>query len=285
MIQNLSGKKAPVLIKKASGEVEEFSTEKLERSLLNAGAKKDTVYEIVSHIHDWIYPGISTKAIYSRAFSLLRKEKTSSSLRYKLKKAILEMGPTGYPFEALIGELFHRQGFEIEVGIIVEGHCVSHEMDVIASKDQKMNLVECKYHKDQGRHVSIQVPLYVKSRVEDIVNKRKENPDYKNYSFKAWVVTNTRFSEDSIGYASCSGMELLGWDYPNGNGLKERLEKFSIYPVTVLNNLTIKEKRQLMEEGIVSCSQLSEKKEVLKELNMNPRKYKNLLKELHDIIS
>ncbi|MCF8390346.1 MAG: restriction endonuclease [Bacteroidales bacterium] len=274
-----------ILIKKASGEEEIFSPEKLKRSLINAGAQEETVKKIVADVEQWISPGIPTRKIYSRAFSLLRREKTCSSLRYRLKQAILELGPTGYPFEVLTGQLFQHMGFETEVGLILEGKCVTHEMDVIATKDSSQHLVECKYHKDQGKHVSIQVPLYVRSRVDDIIAKRQEMAEFKNFTFTAWVITNTRFSDDSVQYSNCRGLKLLAWNYPPGNGLKENIEKFKIYPVTVLRNLNIKEKQFLLEHNIVTCSQLSENFDTLRASGINKAKFNNLKKELADILN
>lgn len=272
-----------ILIKKASGDEEPFSSDKLERSLQNAGAKRETIKKIVRDIESWISPGITTRKIYARAFSILRHEKTNSPLRYRLKKAILELGPTGYPFEILSGELFQRMGFNTEVGVVVEGKCVSHEMDVIATNQSTQQLVECKYHKDQGKHVSVQVPLYVRSRVNDIIDKRNVLPEYTNFSFTGWVITNTRFSSDSIQYGICSGLKLLGWDFPKGNGLKENLEKYKIYPITVLRNLTTGHKQTLLNQGIVTCSQLLEHADVMMALGLSTSKHNNLKKELNDI--
>jgi len=278
-----SKNKKVILIKKASGDEEPFSSEKLERSLLNAGAKNETVLKIVADIKAWIQPGTSTKKIYSRAFSILGREKTNSSLRYRLKQAILELGPTGYPFEILIGKLFQHMGFSTEVGIVVDGKCVTHEMDVVATHNLVQHLVECKYHVDQGKQVSVQVPLYVRSRVNDIVDKRQGMLEYQNFSFKGWVITNTRFSPDSIKFGVCSGLNLLAWNYPEGSGLKENIEKFKIYPITVLRNLTTKEKQYLLNQGIVTCSQLLQNSDSLISLELTKTKHNILMKELNDI--
>jgi len=272
-----------ILIKKASGDVELFSAEKLKLSLLNAGAQNETVIKIVADIKNWIYPGVTTTKIYSRAFSLLRRMETTSPLRYSLKQAILELGPTGYPFEVLIGKLFQHMGFSTEVGVVVEGKCVKHEMDVIATHNRIQYLVECKYHVDQAKQVSVQVPLYVHSRVNDIIDKRREMEEYKDFSFIGWVITNTRLSTDSIQYGNCSGLKLMAWNYPEGNGLKENFEKFKIYPITILQNLNVKEKRYLLDQNIVTCSQLSENSNVLLQLELSRSKQTNLLKELHHI--
>ena len=271
-----------ILIKKASGDEEPFSTTKLERSLVNAGAQDETVLKIVADIENWIYPGVSTKKIYSRAFSMLRCEKTISSLRYRLKQAILELGPTGYPFENLIGQLFDSKGFQTEVGVVVNGQCVTHEMDVIATQNHTQHLVECKYHKEQGKQVSVQVPLYVRSRVNDIIAKRQSMPEYHDFSFTGWVVTNTRFSSDSINYGGCSGLNLLAWDYPAKNGLKDLLERYKIYPITVLRNLSMKEKQHLLNQGIVTCAQLLKKPESLSLFELSENKHNRLMKELNN---
>ncbi|PKQ63066.1 AT hook motif [Labilibaculum filiforme] len=281
-LSNASSNKL-ILVRKASGDEEAFEIEKLERSLQNAGASTFAIDKILKNIEAWIFTGVSTKQIYSRAFSILRREKNTSAMRYRLKKAIMELGPTGYPFEQFIGQLFKKQGFEIEVGVVVDGVCVTHEMDVIATHNKVQHLVECKYHKDQGKHVSVQVPLYVRSRVNDIIEKRKDMPEYKGLSFTGWVVTNTRFSEDSIQYGTSSGLNLLAWDYPRKNGLKECIEEFRLYPVTILDTLTKIQKKELMDQSILTCLQLKENEHLLDAFALSENKMKKLRTELKHI--
>lgn len=272
-------------IVKASGEKELFSVQKLEYSLHNAGADKTTIDFIVNQISTWISPGISTKDIYKRAFQLLYKEQNSSATRYKLKQAIMELGPTGYPFERFVGHLMEAQGFKTEVGVIIQGHCVTHEIDVIATRNNSQFLVECKYSSDQGKNISVQVPLYVRSRVNDIVHKRKYMPEYESISFSAWIVTNTRFSCDSIQYGKCSGLHLVAWNYPEGNGLKDMIEKAKIYPITILSSLTKKEKQFLIDKNIIICRQLLQNYDLVTEMKLSHKKNIKLKKELHDILN
>lgn len=272
-----------ILVKKASGENEIFVQDKLARSLIKAGAESSSVEPIIANIEDWIFSGVTTKQIYSRAFSLLRKERTSSAMRYKLKQAIMELGPTGYPFEQFIGQLFEKQGYQIEVGVVVDGQYVTHEMDVIATQNSTQHLVECKYHKDQGKRVSVQVPLYVRSRVNDIIEKRKDMLEYKGLSFIGWVVTNTKFSDDSIQYGSHSGLNLLAWDFPRNKGLKEMVEQFRLYPVTILQTLTKIQKQELLNQNIITCFQLQERLDVLSSFSLSERKHKKIQRELQSI--
>ena len=272
-----------ILVRKASGDDEYFDVKKLERSLQNAGAEELTIWNIINDIQNWIYSGVTTKQIYSRAFKILRRDRAHTAMRYKLKEAIIALGPTGYPFEQFIGQLFKQQNYDIEVGVVVDGYSVTHEMDVIATKNQLQNLVECKYHKDQGKHVSVQVPLYVHSRVNDIVRKREKMPEYQNLSFKAWVVTNTRFSEDSIQYGKCNDLELLAWDYPQNKGLKYLVESMKLYPITILHKLTKKGKQYLIKRGIVTCAQLLKDLDLIEELKLTKNKQKSLVEELKSI--
>ncbi len=283
--QTTEDTKRHILVRKASGDEEKFETYKLERSLRNAGADNDLVQDIVKNIAEWITSGLTTKKIYARAFSLLRKTETGVAVRYKLKQAIMELGPSGYPFEDFIGYLFEKQGYKVEVGQIIEGHCVTHEMDVIATDKKIQHLVECKYSRDQGKQISVQVPLYVRSRVDDIIKKRKESPDYADISFSGWVVTNTRFSADSLQYGKCSGLHMLAWDYPHGNGLKDLIERLQIYPITILIQLTIKEKQQLINQGVVVCNQIYNNPDILDSMQLANAKYNALLKEVNDICS
>ncbi len=273
-----------IIIKKASGDTEIFYASKLKHSLQRAGAEEDTIAKIVSDVEKWIYRGVSTKRIYAKAFSLLRKYKSVSAMRYRLKGAILELGSTGYPFEILIGELFKKMGYKTEVGVVCQGMHVKHEMDVIASNNNIQHLVECKYHKDQGKHVSVQVPLYVRSRVNDIIDYQSTLPEYNGMEYFGWVVTNTRFTPDSTGYGNGSGLKLLSWDYPYNNGLKELLEKHKLYPVTILKTLISRNKQYLLEKGVVTCEQLNNNMNILQELKLSKVKTKRLMQELNELM-
>ncbi|MCW0482976.1 ATP cone domain-containing protein [Gaoshiqia sediminis] len=273
-----------ITIRKASGDAEQFDVDKLKRSLQRAGAEPAVIDEIADEVVGSLYDGITTKKIYARAFSLLRRKNRVNAFRYKLKQALFELGPTGYPFEQFVGEIFKCRDYRVEVGQVLEGRCITHEMDVIATNGTEQVLVECKYSKDQGKQVSIQVPLYVHSRIGDIVQKRKDLPEYRGFSFTGGVATNTRFTDDSMAYSRCVGLKLLGWDFPGGNGLKDLMERYRVFPVTVLENLIKKQKTRLLELGVVTCRQLRDKPEVWGELGLSSRKTRQLTEELEQIL-
>jgi len=272
-----------IQVKKASGELEPFSTEKLERSLRNSGADSVLIAEILKEINSWIFEGVTTKRIYDSAFAYLRRKKQSSSIRYKLKQALMELGPTGHPFEHFIGKIMENQGYKTEVALIVRGFCVSHEVDVIATKEKHQLIAECKYGQSSDKSVSVQVPLYVHSRVNDIIRIREKIPEFQGYTFQGMVATNTRFTQDSITYSRCSGLKLLGWDYPEGQGLKDLIDRKNIYPITVLQTLTKAQLQLLFEKNIVVCSQILNNIESLDFLRLTPAKQNKLLEEIKSI--
>ena len=268
------------LVKKASGETEPFSQEKLKVSLRRSGAEDETIAEVVNKIMDWIQDGMPTHKIYARAFELLRKKRGGLAARYHLKKAILELGPTGFPFEHFMGQIMKHQGFEVKTGQLIQGQCVQHEVDVVATNNDTQYLMECKFHNSQEKVSNVQVPLYIRSRMDDIINKRKNEPEYSGISFQGWVVTNTRFSSDALQYGKCSGLKLLSWDYPENNGLKDLIEKLRVFPITTLAHLTQKQKIMLTEKGIVLCRQLLQKQDEINALGLTQNKRKKLLEEI-----
>jgi len=77
---------------KSSGEKVKFSLNKLRNSLQHTGADNETVSKILNVVRDELYQGISTKEIYNRAFALLKKKHSYLASKYKLKKAIYELG-------------------------------------------------------------------------------------------------------------------------------------------------------------------------------------------------
>lgn len=266
---------------KASGEMEVFAPQKLLQSLARAGADERMAHLIVKEVEASLYDGVPTRKIYTKALGLLRQKQKDSAGRYRIKDAIMELGNSGRPFEVFVGEIFKKKGYRVETGIVVQGKSITHEMDVIATSDTEQHLVECKYSQMQGNYVSIQVPLYVHSRVNDIKALRCEQIEYKGLSFTGWVATNTRFSPDSVKYAQDYGLELLSWNYPAGNSLRDIIEKEHIFPITILSALSEREKEKLLQKNIVTCSQLSSSIVVLKELGLSQTRINRAASEIN----
>jgi hypothetical protein len=270
--------KKEILVKKNTGDLQDFDESKLLYSLKRAGAGEEIANSILGQVNDILYPGIPTKKIYKLAFRKLRTHSVNIASQYKLKEALMEMGPSGYPFELLVGRLFEKMGFEVQVGIIVEGVCINHEVDVLAKKGNEIHIIECKFHNRPGLKSDVKVPLYIHSRYNDIV--RKLNGDNKKSTkYKGWVVTNTRFTDEAVSYAKCSELFLMGWDYPEKNNLKERIGASGLYPITVLNKISKKEKAILMENGIIFCTDIIKNANLVQSLLFNSKNFKGLLND------
>ncbi|MFK7812967.1 MAG: ATP cone domain-containing protein [Maribacter sp.] len=269
-------------IVKSSGEKVKFSIEKLRGSLRHSGADDLLINQIVATVRDELYQGISTKEIYNRAFALLKKKKSVFASKYKLKKAIYELGPTGFPFERFVAAILEFSGYTIKVGKHMNGICVSHEIDVFAEKNSNIQIIECKFHGEEGRNCNVKIPLYINSRYKDI-KAHWEKKNEKRQLENGWVVTNTRFTKDAIQYGKCVGLYLLSWDYPENNGLKERIDRLGLYPITVSTILTNKEKHFLLSRDIVLCRQLAKDKFFLDHLHISDERKKKILYEISQL--
>ncbi|PWL37659.1 ATPase [Flagellimonas aquimarina] len=268
-----------LVIVKSSGEKMIFSTKKLERSLLKSGASKEIVDYIVEQVSNEVYEGISTKEIYNRAYAMLRQKKPVLASRYKLKKAIYELGPTGFPFEKFVAAIMQFSGYQKQTNTIVEGKCVDHEIDVIAFKNNHQILIECKFHGEPGRKCDVKVPLYINSRFNDI-KKRKKTDDTVD---EGWVLTNTRFTKDALKYGNCIGLYLLSWDYPKGDSLKERIDRLGLYPITVSTIMSKREKQFLLSRDVVLCRQLMNDSFYLDHLGVSEERKQKILNQIDEL--
>ncbi len=268
---------------KANGERVKFSSSKLKKSLLRSGADTSTVSTILGEIGNELYPGISTREVYNRAFALLKASKGSYASRYKLKKAIYELGPTGFPFEKFIARILESEAHEVQLNQIINGQCVAHEVDVVAVKDSFRNLIECKFHSEEGRNCDVKIPLYIYSRFQDIHHANTKHTGLKDSP--GWVVTNTRFTQDAIKYGKCKGLYLLSWDYPKNDSLKKRIDEASLYPITVSTLLSQNEKQFLLNKNIVLGSELIKNNFLMDHLGISDKRKKKIIEEFQMLCS
>ncbi|MEW6468779.1 MAG: restriction endonuclease [Bacteroidota bacterium] len=233
------------------------------RSLVRSGASTEIAERINADLKPRLYPGISTKKIYRIAFGLLKERSRNLAAKYHLKRAIMELGPSGFPFEKFISEILSHQGYSTVVGEVVRGQCVNHEIDVIAEKAEHHFMVECKFHNQPGTVCDVKVPLYIQARFKDVEASWIKLPGHVKKFHQGWVVTNTRFTTDAIQYGKCAGLKLIGWDYPDGESLRSRIDTLGLYPVTCLISLTRAEKQALLRNQIVLCKDICHDQKVL----------------------
>ncbi len=268
-----------IIITKRSGEKAIFDPEKLKHSLKRSGAKDQVIQEVADLVLSKLHKGMSTKQIYKMAFALLRKKSRPVAARYKLKKAIQELGPTGYPFEKYVSELLNFAGYTTQVGRTVQGNCVDHEVDVLAYKGKERLMIECKFHSDHGRNCDVKVPLYIQSRFKDVERKWRHQEKTKDEVHKGGIFTNTRFTDDALQFGKCMGLMLVSWDYPQQGSLRERIDHSGLHPITCLTTLRKKEKDELLMDNHVLCATLIQHSDLLDDIGITNRRKKNILKE------
>lgn len=242
-------------IKKASGIIEDFNSQKLHESLMRSGAEQDQADEIVEKIMSEIAPFTSTKKIYRLAHKYLRRYSRVSGLRYSLKRGLLRLGPSGYPFEKYFGELMKHYGYQVTVGIMLEGKCVKHEVDVLAVNEREVVCVECKYRNNAGDAPDVKTVLYVHSRFQDLRPSMKAQ--YPGRSFSGLLVTNSRFTSDAIQYAKCANLQIKSWGHPQSSSLEKMIEDKKLYPVTILSILNSYQIKKLIEHRVILMKDLA----------------------------
>lgn len=240
---------------KSNGTIEDFSSEKIINSLIKSGCSRKQAESAFEYIKAEIHDGMSTEDIYQMALKHLGKMEHKLALKYSLKKAMMGMGPHGYIFEQYIGKVLSKYGYHTEVSQMLEGCCVTHEVDVVAKKDNLVFFIECKYHNRRGTYSDVKTALYIHARFIDIEKAIRKKSDKKIY-YHGWLVTNTKCTKDAIKYASCVKLKIMAWQYPETKNLQYYIEKKKLYPVSILTSLKKKQKEVLFNSGILLVQEL-----------------------------
>jgi len=266
-----------LLVMKENGDLENFDPGKLIHSLQRSGASEKAITEVLKLIKKEIHHGMPTGLIYKHAYTYLRQLEKPAALRYSLKRAVMELGPSGFPFEDFIGEIFKAKGFKVDTGVVMQGSCVEHEVDLVAENEQKSLIGEVKFHNQLGIKSDVKVALYVHSRIEDIKKYRIERGERK--IDEGWLITNTKFTKAAVQYANCKGLKVLSWTYPRFGNLQDLIEQTGIHPITCLTTLSKQEKLQLLNNKVVLCRTVNENREALTPLGFGETKMNKVLEE------
>jgi hypothetical protein len=266
-----------VYVLKANGIQEPFSQDKIRLSTNRAGVPADVQDKLISHVESKLYEDIPTREVYQHVNEFLQKESHPvSAIKYKLKQSLMELGPTGYPFEDFVSEILKAKGYLTQTRSVLMGRCVSHEIDVIAEKHGSEKLmVEAKFHNDSGIHTDVHVSLYTKARFDDLREK---------YQFdRAWLFTNTKITSDALAYALCVNMGVVSWSYPQEESLRDLVEKHRLYPITLLSSLSDSQNQILLENHIVLISQVLNNQSYLDLLGVQDEKRETIIEEAKSI--
>jgi hypothetical protein len=240
---------------KADGKKELYDEEKVNSSFKKAGASQRIATEAAKTLSKKIKHNMSTDEIHRKALDQLKVIEPKVALKYSLKRAIMNMGPEGYVFEKYIAKILGEYDFTTEVQKIMKGYCVEHEVDVVAERNDKTYLVECKYHNSPGIKSDIKTALYIYSRFMDI-KKASSTKGSDGNQLEAWLVTNTKCTSDAVKYAGCVGLKILAWHYPKTENLQYFIETKNLYPISILSTITEKQKDRLFDHDIILVKEL-----------------------------
>lgn len=264
---------------KFDGGKEPFSYRKVYLSARRVGAPKNLAEKITRTIKKEAYPGIKTLEISRKVKKLLRQELPKAGLKFNLKTGMKKLGPTGFPFERFVGTIFLKNGFEVKLNQFIRGYCCKYEIDFLARKDNLLYIGECKYRKPPKGRVHSDVSLSNYARFLDI--KKGKSLNKKNLKIKSLLVTNAKFTRKTIRYSKCTGVELLGWNYPRKKGLEHLIDSKRLYPITILPSLNRHLAGVFASRKMMLAQDLSENtiEEIYRETKIPKRQLELLIRE------
>jgi Holliday junction resolvase len=233
---------------KANGHKVLFNEKKILSTCRRAGADKKTALRILKKVYSQIYPEIKTHNIYKLVLRAISEEKDGQALhqRYQLKEAIMKLGPNGFAFENYVGNILEHYGLHIKgIRSRIKGRCSNHEIDLIAISNKKKFMIECKHHSTRGGFIGLKVALYTHARFLDT------SPKFEGEV----IVCNAKVSQTAKKYAKCIGQQIFSWRYPAKNSLEKTIEKYNLYPITILN-LSQNELRIFSESNMMIAKDL-----------------------------
>ena len=98
-------------VTKSTGTIEPFSKEKVLASIQRAHIPKDLQDQIVKEVNAKLYNNIPTSEIYHHITEFLGASVLPySRAKYSLKQGVMDLGPTGYPFEDFVADVLKFEG-------------------------------------------------------------------------------------------------------------------------------------------------------------------------------
>jgi len=273
-----------ITITKSDGTRQLFEEEKLRTSLARVGAPAEAVDEIVEEVEKTMRDGMSTDEIYRRAFVLLKKHSSHVAVKYSIRRALMELGPDGFPFEKFVSRVFQSWGYTTITDQTLLGRCISHEVDVVAWNKEKLVMVEAKFHNEFGLRSDSKVALYIQARREDLAETMFDYGGIKRKFSEFWLVTNTKFTDQAITYGECNGLKMLGWNYPTHENLHEIIEKNSLHPITCLTTLNHQQKKDLVGRNVITCLDLIRQPAILDQIGVRGESAEKAINEARLII-
>lgn len=282
-----------IYITKTDGTRQLFEEEKLVNSLSRVGASPEAIEDVVDEVESEMRDGMPTDEIYAKAFELLKRHSVQTAVKYSIRRALMELGPDGFPFEKFVARIFKTWGYDVATDQILLGKCVDHEIDVVAWKpgdDSGVGMVEAKFHNQFGLKSDLKVVLYVKARFDDLSETEFDFGGKKRKLSERWLITNTKFTDKAVIYGGCQNLKLVGWNYPDKPGpnspgnLHQIIESNGLHPITCLTSINRDQKKELIKAGVLVCSDIVSNTKVMENAGIKPDAINKVVLEADFII-
>ncbi len=266
-------------VRKADGGLEPYNGAKVLRTLLHLGVDRVEAERLEKEISRRVYDGIPTSEILSMIYELAGRAKPEIRYLKDLREAISAMRSKP-DFEEYARIVLRAAGYLVEPGRVLEGRCISHEVDGIAFKDDEILVVEIKHHVNPHAYTGLGTVLELWAALEDL--KEGYRLGLHPYAFtSAILICNTKISLHAERYARCKRIMYMGWRYPRALALSDIVSSNRIYPVTMLKELSREQIERLGDRGIVTISQLSKmRSEELAEIMGTDLEYAEKIRKL-----
>lgn len=272
-------------IRKSTGETVYFSSDKLCGSIVRAGASKSQAEKICTLVNQKIRPGMTTSFIFRDTLRHLVREDVDIAVKYSIKRGINALGPDGFLFEKFLEALLRQDGYHTKRNQMMKGRCVTHEVDILAWKDNNYYVVEAKYRNEASGKTHIDQVMYGDARMKDIASNPANSKNGERH-FHTWIMTNTVFTDQSQKFAECSGVRLTGWNYPSKDSLQKMIERTKAYPITVLPSMSEDARQKLTAHGLVLAQDILPytKEKLVKDFDIAPHTAARIQNEVAQLL-
>jgi hypothetical protein len=243
-------------VTKADGSKQPYSREKVIQTCLRMGADRQIAESVALAVERRLYDGIPTRVVLQLIFKLIRKPKPALGHLFDLRRGISLMVPKP-EFELFIQAVLRKSGFDVKPNTVLKGLCGEHEADALAAKNGLTYFVETKHHQNYHALTGLDESRIARAILEDVTEGYKQGVTPIKID-KAVIVTNTRYSTHALTYGGCRGIVQIGWNSPRDSGLRDVIEKHSLYPLSCLRGLNLETRMRLVNAGIVLIKQVLE---------------------------
>lgn len=254
----VSGAELPYRMKyvtKSDGDLQPFDPGKVRRTLRNMGVGTEEAERIADEIEESVPDGVATSAVFRKIRALASAVRPAVRHRTNLRRALALLRPKP-DFEEFVRVLLRDHGYRVRTGCVLAGRCGEHEVDAIATKDGVTVFVEVKHHVSHRRVTGLDESRIARAVIEDLQEGFRSERCPVSID-GALIVCNTRLSEHAKHYATCRGIEHIGWDCPVERNLRTMIEETRSYPITIVSGVGPLVTARLADAGILMAREVA----------------------------